>query len=60
MISMLQLLPAAISFPCSSHSMTRYKALCTVHNHAYENRKKMLRNKYQTQHANKKDVYGKH
>jgi hypothetical protein len=41
MISMLQLLPAAMPFPSSSRSKTRYKAWCTVRNHAYENRKKM-------------------
>jgi hypothetical protein len=40
---MLQLLPAAMPFPSSSRSKTRYKAWCTVHNHAYENRKKMLK-----------------
>jgi hypothetical protein len=40
MISMLQLLPAAMPFPSSSHSKTRYKAWCTLRNHAYENRKK--------------------
>jgi hypothetical protein len=39
MISMLQLLPTAMPFPPSSHSRTRYKALCTVCNHAYENKK---------------------
>jgi 16S rRNA A1518/A1519 N6-dimethyltransferase RsmA/KsgA/DIM1 with predicted DNA glycosylase/AP lyase activity len=43
MISMLQLLPAAMSFPSSSRSKSLYKAWCTVCNHAYENRKKMLR-----------------
>jgi hypothetical protein len=50
---MLQLLPAAMSFPSSSRSKTRYKAWCTVRNHAYENEKKMLRKKYQTQHEKK-------
>jgi hypothetical protein len=39
MISMLQLLPAAMLFPSSSHSRTPYIALCTVCNHAYEHRK---------------------
>jgi hypothetical protein len=37
--SMLQLLLAAMPFPSSSRSKTRYKAWCTVCNHAYENRK---------------------
>jgi hypothetical protein len=39
MISMLQLLPAAMLFPSSSHSRTPYIALCIVRNHAYEHRK---------------------
>jgi hypothetical protein len=56
---MFQLLPAAMSFPSSSRSKTRYKAWCTVRNHAYENRKKNVEKKYQTN-MQKKDVYGKH
>jgi hypothetical protein len=55
--SMLQLLLAAMPFPSSSRSKTRYKAWCTVCNHAYENRKKMLRKKYQIQHAKKRCVW---
>jgi hypothetical protein len=42
MISMLQQLPAAMPFPSSSRSKTRYKAWCTVRNHAYGDRKKNI------------------
>jgi hypothetical protein len=56
--SMLQLLLAAMPFPSSSRSKTRYKAWCTVCNHAYENRKKCW-GKNIKHNMQKKDVYGK-